>query len=450
MSAIFKTQGGSGGFFPSIFVTGLSETDTVYASKDGRTVQGKWVANEAEVFAEIPVMTSDTSPSGTCSAIYTASSLREPAWRAFDGDTHTSCYIGGLSAYPAYLIYDFGNEQIKPSSFYGYAEHAWDGAGQGTGSWTVQLQGSNDGVVWDNLSNEVVWNDRGLCWYKSTSTEDVNIVTAVDTDKYYSKFRLAILSSTCTNNIYANYPRIYTFQVEGTKTRVLSGHLISPLREFGTWTVTATDGTQTATREILVDVATEYDLKMFYGIYTDFSAKEADWTEEGGTFNYGDGLYVTDAATKPIIASGDLRFQYLTIPFSANTFDIEFSTIVSSAYSNAWGGVEVYLKTADNSTVVRYQRFGDDAANTQQLQFIVNGGVVFSQTGLSWNGVSVEEKIAFDGSTIKYFENGVEKYSGAVSLGEIAKIQIGFWAHKNTSYVMPAMKVEYLAAAKEG
>lgn len=41
MSAIFKTQGG-GGFFPSIFVTVLSEVNAVYASKDGRTVHGKW------------------------------------------------------------------------------------------------------------------------------------------------------------------------------------------------------------------------------------------------------------------------------------------------------------------------------------------------------------------------------------------------------------------------
>lgn len=52
MSAIFKTQGGSGGFFPSIFVTGLLETDTAYATMGSKTVYGKWetrTVDETEV-----------------------------------------------------------------------------------------------------------------------------------------------------------------------------------------------------------------------------------------------------------------------------------------------------------------------------------------------------------------------------------------------------------------
>jgi hypothetical protein len=43
MSLRVLTQGGgTGGYSASIFVTGLRETDTVTAVKDGKTVQGKW------------------------------------------------------------------------------------------------------------------------------------------------------------------------------------------------------------------------------------------------------------------------------------------------------------------------------------------------------------------------------------------------------------------------
>ena len=45
MSLFNNTQGGgTGGASASIFITGLSEADTVTATKDGKTVNGKWVS----------------------------------------------------------------------------------------------------------------------------------------------------------------------------------------------------------------------------------------------------------------------------------------------------------------------------------------------------------------------------------------------------------------------
>lgn len=43
--------------------------------------------------------------------------------------------------------------------------------------------------------------------------------------------------------------------------------LIDGIRDFGTWTVTATNGTQTATQDVLVDVITEYEITMAYRFY---------------------------------------------------------------------------------------------------------------------------------------------------------------------------------------
>ena len=42
MSKVFNMVGGGGGPAASIFVTGLSETDTVTATKGSKTLTGKW------------------------------------------------------------------------------------------------------------------------------------------------------------------------------------------------------------------------------------------------------------------------------------------------------------------------------------------------------------------------------------------------------------------------
>ena len=38
--------------------------------------------------------------------------------------------------------------------------------------------------------------------------------------------------------------------------------LIDKIKDYGTWTVTATDGTNTATQDVLVDVITKYEIEM--------------------------------------------------------------------------------------------------------------------------------------------------------------------------------------------
>jgi len=55
MSLNVLTQGvGTGGASASIFVTGLSEADTVTATKDGKTVKGKWVQKPNPAYIGLP------------------------------------------------------------------------------------------------------------------------------------------------------------------------------------------------------------------------------------------------------------------------------------------------------------------------------------------------------------------------------------------------------------
>lgn len=62
--------------------------------------------------------------------------------------------------------------------------------------------------------------------------------------------------------------------------------LIDGLRDLGTWTVTATNGTQTVTQDVLVDVITEYEITMAYRFYLYNEGDECEdvtggWTIDG-------------------------------------------------------------------------------------------------------------------------------------------------------------------------
>ena len=47
MSKVFNMVGGGGGPAASIFVTGLSETDTVTATNGSKTLTGKWYSDRS-------------------------------------------------------------------------------------------------------------------------------------------------------------------------------------------------------------------------------------------------------------------------------------------------------------------------------------------------------------------------------------------------------------------
>lgn len=84
-----------------------------------------------------------------------------------------------------------------------------------------------------------------------------------------------------------------------------SGFLIYPIKDIGTWTVTATDGVQTATQDVLVDVIAEYEIEMMYSklyLYRDGDECEGitgGWTASGYSFANSNGISRTVvAATK--------------------------------------------------------------------------------------------------------------------------------------------------------
>ena len=77
---------------------------------------------------------------------------------------------------------------------------------------------------------------------------------------------------------------VFTAGAEVSST--VSYWLIDGIRDFGTWTVTATNGTKTATQDVLVDVITEYEITMDYRFYLYNEGDECEdvtggWSADG-------------------------------------------------------------------------------------------------------------------------------------------------------------------------
>ena len=71
--------------------------------------------------------------------------------------------------------------------------------------------------------------------------------------------------------------------------QTIDGFLISKIKDYGTWTVTATDGTNTATQDVLVDSAMQYDIELSYipWLYRNGDPCEnitGGWTNDDYTF----------------------------------------------------------------------------------------------------------------------------------------------------------------------
>ena len=240
---------GAGGESASIFITGLSETDMVTASKDGKTVVGKWEIGKAIVHNSplIPIMTSNTSPSGVASS----SKIGEnDAYSAFDGNTSTYAY-GGIDAIPWTLQYEFPNI-VSISSFSYVVSHPSGDAGQRTAGHNVQI--SIDGNTW-----ETIWSGTTN---KGMSSPESDTITLTNTKELkYVKW-----VTTSMTGEYNPSECLWDFQVYGD-TEIETYGFKLPIKSYGTWTITATDGTKTATQDVMVNSATQYHIEWKYRLW---------------------------------------------------------------------------------------------------------------------------------------------------------------------------------------
>ena len=136
-------------------------------------------------------MTSDTAPSGVCSA----DSVYSPtyaAWKAFDQNGSTF-WNSAAHAQPWWLQYQFGfTTKIVKYSIVGYTSYS---------PIDFKLQGSNNGTAWDDLNAQTGQSMTGGTEY----------TYAVNSDVAYSYFRLYITSS--QNAIYGVVPELKLYSL---------------------------------------------------------------------------------------------------------------------------------------------------------------------------------------------------------------------------------------------
>lgn len=288
MSKVFNMVGGGGGPSASIFVTGLSETDTVTATNGSKTKVGVWTQKPNPAIHGLPDGYTELECiiGGSTQYINTGFTPNQDTRVVLDhkfiGNTTVSCGFGSrVSAASRGFQYGADYNGNKTAAFVQYGG-TYDNAGN--------LYGSERHIV-DFNKNHFYHDDVLKKTFSYTSftapgslylfaTNENGAVNAISDMVLYScqiynngtLIRNFIPARRNSDSVVGLYDIVNSSFYKNSGTGVFTGgsevqetvfgHLISKIKDFGTWTVTATDGTKTATRDVLVDVITDYEIEM--------------------------------------------------------------------------------------------------------------------------------------------------------------------------------------------
>lgn len=236
---------GAGGESASIFVTGVAQTNTVTCTKNGKSYKGEWKSKSSinPNAPLIPNMTSNTAPSGVAS---TNKTKEGSPYNSFDGNESTYFYGGDFATLPWYVQYEFDDIVSFDSFFYKVSTPTGDD-GAYTAGHSVQI--SLDGSSW-----ETIWSGSSS---NGMNNPESNTVHLSETKR--CKF---IRWNTTSMNYWSSPTQcLWEFQVYGNHEDVVEGYEFT-VNAYGTYTITATDGTKTATQDVLVDAAEVFTVEV--------------------------------------------------------------------------------------------------------------------------------------------------------------------------------------------
>lgn len=242
--------GSGGGESASIFVQGLSATDTVSCTKDGKSYSGRWVSKEMPTYgaygaygALVPTMTSNTTPSGQCyvwnRSPTTSSNYTEP-YLAFDGNDSTTWNNHLNTNVNIAIGYRFPQKTVVSS--FGFKQ-----TNGGAYAKTFKLQYSDDGNSWIDVQNYTFDNS-------STNINKFQTYSITNEQSPHYYWRLYSLTQAISNCNWC----ISTMQFYGTTAQTVNGWQFDKLKSYGTYTITSGSKTQ----NVLVDFATEFDISL--------------------------------------------------------------------------------------------------------------------------------------------------------------------------------------------
>ena len=293
MSKVFNMVGGGGGGgggpAASIFVKGLSQTDTVTATNGSKTKTGVWTQKPNP---EIVV------PDGYTQLEYIESSGTQYIDTEFkpNGTTKIVC---------DFQMVNQGTEQQGVfGSRPGESRRFSLFTGHGTSSLQVDYNTSESLAISGNSISGLNLNNRNTIEVSNSLIINGNTIKTVSAVSFTSTYNLFLFANnnvgtaqllgtlklySCqiydngllvrdfipckkangtvgmldnVNSVFYGNAGTGVFTAGAEVPQTIYGFLIKPIRDFGTWTVTATDGAKTATQDVLVDVMTEYEIEM--------------------------------------------------------------------------------------------------------------------------------------------------------------------------------------------
>lgn len=314
-----RVIGGNGGKTASIFVTGLSETDTVTAAKDGKSYSGKWVSrpNPACVVPDGYNQLEYIESSGTQ---YINTGIRLESNYVIDMDIsinsgNSDRWIFGADNYSdnRYGVNSLDDTSIQaifcanswtPSTSITVGERfnieyklgsqqtcSKDGAVFGTKTNTINKSSLDLYIFSDNINNTVTSPSkiRAYTFKCYSDLEKSTIIMNLVPCKRSSDNAIGMYDLV-TNTFYGN-SGTGTFVAGAEVQQIIDGFLIDNIKSYGTYTITATDGTNTSTQDVLVDMAIQFDVEMSYfnGLKLYWYGDECEdvtggWSQ---TFDYG-------------------------------------------------------------------------------------------------------------------------------------------------------------------
>jgi hypothetical protein len=137
---------------------------------------------------KVPTMTSNTTPSGTAFANYTASGSYAPYY-VFDGNASTEWYANSSSGTADNSIGYMFTKNINV----GKCKTDFRGMSGAAHSWNIKVQGSTDGITYNDISDSI---STGSITNSQTETKTLN---CTNTNKY-KYFRLYFGRGSGPNN----------------------------------------------------------------------------------------------------------------------------------------------------------------------------------------------------------------------------------------------------------
>ena len=276
-----------------IFVTGLSEADTVTATKGTKTLTGKWTQKPNPAAHGLPDGYTELEYIEGAGSQWLNTNISSSdnmeievdfTYTALDSTEDFICgnFLEGTSGTSNRQFF-FGSYQKKLDFFTPIDKHVTSLGTITIGkkysykfvSTNTSKTGYVDGVA-VTLTNYVMGTTpialfNGGTLQGSIAQGKMGVARIVTNGEVAGQFIPAKRNSDGAIGMYNIVNgEFYTNAGSGTFTagpeipQTFDGFLIKPIRDFGTWTVTATDGEQTATRDVLVDVITEYEIEIDY------------------------------------------------------------------------------------------------------------------------------------------------------------------------------------------